>query len=738
MSCYAQLSQSNVVDNNLTYEQVFQKSFQANKNNTILDDSIYTTLGKWDWGPCFCVTLKDSVALIGDGHLVQILSLSNVESPQIIGEYHSPSLIFDLIVRDSLAFILSANKLIILNISNLSNPSFVSSVNVTSAAAAIKLVCDGSSLYVISLIGLLKNIDISNPYSPILKSSAVIPEHVYSLATREGYVYLGYSVGVASSDGLDVFDASNPDSLKYVRNLPTGGFTLATYISDTLLFAAGRSVNDATCFLQIFNIADQNNPVQLSLDTIGSSSAEMPVAMKIDHGVAYITTNDSGIYTYDISNPMNPTLTGHLRRSNAPRGSADIDYFNKILAVASNSGLWLIRAPRADSLTSATFYITGSTSGDIMIKGNYAFLLESTAGVAILDILDSQNPKRISAVEIPRRTSLSGSGNAYRIACSGNYAYVTSGSSIDVIDINDIRSPVIVNYLPIIYPGSIVAKGNRLYVAQEDSGFTIFDISNPPNLFKLSSFPLPHGMSTITVEDSILIASNLTDGLSFIDISKELQPMKILTVPGDGAGVVVKDKFVYATLLTDSTDFSIYSITNPLSPALVSKIKIGFSNISYVDMDISSYIIYCGAYAIDVTNPATPILRGGSSANDYVAAAGSYLYYSDGSGLQVLRNKLITSVTNEDLVSKNFELYQNYPNPFNSQTTINYTLSTGGSVELKVYDILGREVITMVTEEKAPGRYELVFDASSIPSGVYFYKIQAGKFSEVRKMLLMK
>ncbi len=86
----------------------------------------------------------------------------------------------------------------------------------------------------------------------------------------------------------------------------------------------------------------------------------------------------------------------------------------------------------------------------------------------------------------------------------------------------------------------------------------------------------------------------------------------------------------------------------------------------------------------------------------------------------------------------NYELYQNYPNPFNPITTIRYALPQDGFVTLKIYDILGSEIATLVNEQKSAGKYEVNFNASSLSSGVYIYKIQSGSFTNSKKMLLLK
>ncbi|MDP2301721.1 MAG: choice-of-anchor D domain-containing protein [Ignavibacteria bacterium] len=92
----------------------------------------------------------------------------------------------------------------------------------------------------------------------------------------------------------------------------------------------------------------------------------------------------------------------------------------------------------------------------------------------------------------------------------------------------------------------------------------------------------------------------------------------------------------------------------------------------------------------------------------------------------------------EELNNFTFELKQNYPNPFNPSTVINYQLENSGRVSLRVYDILGTEVATLVDEEKEAGIYNADFDASKLSSGVYFYKLQSGKFVQTRKMILIR
>ena len=87
---------------------------------------------------------------------------------------------------------------------------------------------------------------------------------------------------------------------------------------------------------------------------------------------------------------------------------------------------------------------------------------------------------------------------------------------------------------------------------------------------------------------------------------------------------------------------------------------------------------------------------------------------------------------------KLFNLYQNYPNPFNPSTIIKYSIPTEGFITLKIFDILGREVETLVNQNQKPGSYEIKWNTSNQSSGIYFYRIRVGEFIETKKMILLR
>lgn len=145
-------------------------------------------------------------------------------------------------------------------------------------------------------------------------------------------------------------------------------------------------------------------------------------------------------------------------------------------------------------------------------------------------------------------------------------------------------------------------------------------------------------------------------------------------------------------------------------------------------------------FIIPNVNTASGLVNIGTNGQHYIL---SWLDNRQGGQNFNVYSKIIGSLpTSLDLqVSSQpieYELAQNYPNPFNPVTTINYSIPQRSNVVLKVYDILGNEVVTLVNQEKEQGFYTIDFNANNLASGLYLYRIQAGSFIETKKMILLK
>ncbi|MBK8553805.1 MAG: T9SS type A sorting domain-containing protein [Ignavibacteria bacterium] len=115
-----------------------------------------------------------------------------------------------------------------------------------------------------------------------------------------------------------------------------------------------------------------------------------------------------------------------------------------------------------------------------------------------------------------------------------------------------------------------------------------------------------------------------------------------------------------------------------------------------------------------------------------------------GDFLTIKYSQLIVGINNiSNEIPVRYSLYQNYPNPFNPVTKIKFDVPSDvrgqtSDVKLTVFDVLGKEVMTLVNEALAPGSYETEFEGSGFASGIYFYKLEAGSFVETKRMILIK
>jgi hypothetical protein len=147
---------------------------------------------------------------------------------------------------------------------------------------------------------------------------------------------------------------------------------------------------------------------------------------------------------------------------------------------------------------------------------------------------------------------------------------------------------------------------------------------------------------------------------------------------------------------------------------------------------------------MDATTSDFSIREGTSSwsstvaGTDYCASVSYSTSYYPADGLTFTFSPPNVGIIGNSNIIKGFMLYQNYPNPFNPATTIQYSIPKAGNVKLVIYNALGEEVSTPVNENKPAGKYSLTFSADNLASGVYYYSIKSGDFTEVKKMVLIK
>ena len=331
--------------------------------------------------------------------------------------------------------------------------------------------------------------------------------------------------------------------------------------------------------------------------------------------------------------------------------------------------------------------------------------------------------------------------NPFSLAITNNKIYITNGpaSNVAVLNLSDFS---FVKDIPVgAYPQEIKLFQNKIFVANtslfggaQDSTVSVID----PVLDTV--------IATITVkkDPSSLAISN--DGFLFIGCPGDgdngkifktdpvtYQHIDIISLPGFGFGSdLVPDKvsnnLFFISYINDIVKYNLDSkdISSIITSVFLNNYYYGYN---YDYLNKNHYVL--DAKDFTITGTFTLHDSAGTIINTYltgIAPKRVLLKYNDSS-----------VGVNEDLLTANsFLLNQNYPNPFNPVTKIRWNQPVNGYVTLKVYDVLGTEIASLVEEERAAGVYEIDFDGSRLGSGVYFYMLETGSFIQMKKMTLLK
>jgi hypothetical protein len=227
-------------------------------------------------------------------------------------------------------------------------------------------------------------------------------------------------------------------------------------------------------------------------------------------------------------------------------------------------------------------------------------------------------------------------------------------------------------------------------------------------------------------------------------------------------GINLFGELIFQPLLFDNSDFFENRTSAVLWGLMRSRKRIGLylNNTNYVKISSSekslkgvASIPYLIVDASEATKVDSSTYRASGSIGPRQVVAFDNLRWSLTNYSQIkylFEQKRFDSLTDVDEnlseeIPAEFVLYQNYPNPFNTSTKIRYSISSNESnsirnqkVTLKIYDALGREIKTLISEYKSSGIYDYEFDASALSSGIYFYRLTVGNFSQTKSMVLMK
>lgn len=334
--------------------------------------------------------------------------------------------------------------------------------------------------------------------------------------------------------------------------------------------------------------------------------------------------------------------------------------------------------------------------------------------------------------------------NPYSLAIANNKIYITNGpaSNVSVINLNDFTD---VKTIPVgVYPQEIIHCGSYIFVANTslfggtsdstisvispelDSVIAVISVGKDPSSFSIGE----NGNLLVGVPGDGLMGKIITINPNTLEITK----VRNLPQKGFSGSLNSNETSQFLYYIGYSNDIVRYNLTDSSETVVIQSV---FPNNYYY------------GYAYDYSNMEHYVL----DAKNFMVSGFLSVYQNNGlmlygNDVGIAPRRIVfkfydfpSSIENENIVS-GYHLYQNYPNPFNSSTKIKFSIPAGvetfNGMSLRIYDVLGKEVATIVNEEKQPGVYEIDWNAAGYSSGVYFYRLQVGNNQITKSMILIK
>lgn len=611
------------------------------------------------------------------------------------------------------------------------------------------------------------------------------PASVFDLALGgqlSGIAFFGSHAYLADqSIGIRIFSVLDPASPTQVGTFTgAGGLSHLDVVGNTLFTATTDGI------FGLYALTDPIAPALIGSTDLGIS---YPQHFAVVGDLALVVDNDAHLAVVDIADNANPALIGSVYFEGEYVYPTSVAAEGDFAIVAETNGhVYGVDLSVPQSPVQTGIIQTNAYEPYVYAHGGLAYLASHDSPLTIFDISSAAFPPLVGE-------SLVG-GSA--LAVAGDFAYSGSNSTLTVTDASDPGLPGVVVTLDM--GGQIVdvaVDGDRLYVVDHYYGLHIFDISLPASPAPLGVAYAPGWPSSIAVSGDWLYMGCDEAGIAVFNVADPLDPYIAdwVEVPSEAEDVALAGDHLYVG--DDDFGLLVYAVRDPLGyvipPTLVGLTGVpGYSGAVAVDGNYAYVGGYEGGFStVDVSNPQRPRVVGHSGYPDDIDSIevyGKYAFVAGrGGGVAILDISLATAprmvgtLASDDyatdvavanglvygleqtclkisLVQCGWEgtgvgrlplplsaaLDQNYPNPFNPRTTIRYELGAAQPVTLRVYDLAGHVVQTLVSGEvKSSGAHEVVWSGRddtgrSVAAGVYLMELVTPEIRETRPMTLLK
>jgi len=472
-----------------------------------------------------------------------IIDITNPTNPILKGHIDFKVPAQDIKVSGNYAYVADSTEgLKIIDITDPSNPKLKGSINAINAQG---ISINNHYAYIADYEHGVQIIDISDPANPLLKANIDIEGEVNGITIiSDSYAYV--TGGYIGFKILDIKDPLNP-IIKGSMN--TSGYINKISVSGDFAYVVGS----------FFEVIDIKNPANPTLkENISLENGGYGYGIAVSGNYAYVADNFTDLMIIDISNPFEPALKGSVDTNNTNPWAIGISVSgNYAYMTNGNNELKIVNISNPENpKIEGIFSSSDLMAYGVAVSGNYAYVADWNGGLRIIDIGDPENPVSSSILRV--------SGNAEKIALSGNYAYLKVGNKLKIIDVSDPTNPEFKGSIDI--DGAYSVSGNYAYVG-DSIVFKIIDTGDPVNPIQKGNITLNFGLGAIAVSGNYVYSVDWGGRFMIIDISKYNNPVLVGGINGikDAYEINILGKYAYVAC---DDGVKIIDISQPMNPVL--------------------------------------------------------------------------------------------------------------------------------------------------------------------------
>ncbi len=689
----------------------------------------------------------------------------------------------NIVVQDDIAYVAADGFLTILDVSNPSEPLLLANFETLHRTFYIDI--DGTLVYLLEsdyssnyILSYLRIVDVSQPSQPEQITIYEIPGAPYGIQIANNHVYICTYYHEAA--GFYIIDVSEPDIPSQVAYLNPSNRIYIFQVADNYLY----TIDENSC-LVLYDVSEPENPDSLSHFDIPYDINDMDIAddyvyLALENWPSYF------IQIIDVSNSENPE---EIALHELPHPITHISVSSGLAYIGISPVIKLCDVSDPLNIVELSFFINESEFSKFYVNNDFIFLIDFWFGISIIDASIPQQPIQVGRYQSLGQVSCAFNyGDLTYIACrgsglqicdtsnpatpvimnsyygsplanivyiQGSYAYISTYYTIvdqdpytfRIIDISQTDEPQEVGSIESLVIRGIQVVGNYAYLACDNPGLCIIDVSDPAQPELISYYPTTtFANGDIHVVGNYAYMASSLDGLFVFDVSDPYWPFLTDSygsfLEQDFRGVYVADNYVYLAdwgfglRIIDANDpFDLQEVGQFPTEGRSADVQVVFPYAYLTDGEK-------GLRIIDVSDMENPVEVGYYNTAAFalrVFASNDLLYLADtGAGFYILEHQPTAIDDRLESYGSNAQLMQNFPNPFKRTTSIHFFLSEPGFVWLRLFNSIGQNVSTLIAQNMSAGPHTFNWKAEDMANGIYFYRLKTEKQQITKSLTILK